>query len=402
MNKLRNILLNLLTLIIAFLLNVSCSKNQEFNEKNFFTDENFIEKSLVKDIASSILFPSKADGGINENNKIVTKTVSSINEVKNTDNKVFLYIINYSGGGFVIMPADKRIQPILAYSVSNEFSYDESLIPDGLKFWLNDILFQISEIQNNNIKQSNEVRLAWEHVQQIITNNFNNTRIIEDPNECYEHVESYSVLPLLNTTWDQLRGFNDDLPYIVCNDLYFQVYAGCVPIAMAQVMKYHQYPSYYDWASMPSTYATATTASFIRDIHIAINNVYSDQPSYYCSGTSVSSTADMGLVLKTQFNYHDAIMADYDFSIVRSNLDSNKPVLLVGFDSDSYSGHMWVCDGYTSTKYFFDDCTGFSTLYFHMNWGWFGKYDAYYAYNNFNPGDYTFNDNKIMIYNITP
>ena len=73
----------------------------------------------------------------------------------------------------------------------------------------------------------------------------------------------------------------------------------------------------------------------------------------------------MGKVLKTQFNYHMATMADYNFNTVRSNLNDNKPVILAG--KGSTGGHMWVCDGYNSTQYYFDDCTGFSSLYFHMN-----------------------------------
>lgn len=39
--------------------------------------------------------------------------------------------------------------------------------------------------------------------------------------------------------------------YISYNGSNFQVYAGCVPIAMAQVMKYYQHPTNYNWSAMP-------------------------------------------------------------------------------------------------------------------------------------------------------
>ncbi|MDD3722085.1 MAG: C10 family peptidase [Lutibacter sp.] len=102
-----------------------------------------------------------------------------------------------------------------------------------------------------------------------------------------------------------------------------QVLAGCVPIAMAQVMKYHQYPTNYDWAFMPLTYGTTATANLIADIHDAIHNVYSDSPIYECDGTGVNSSHDMGNVLKTQFNYSYASKASYNYNTVKSNLDYN-------------------------------------------------------------------------------
>lgn len=49
-------------------------------------------------------------------------------------------------------------------------------------------------------------------------------------------------------------------------------------------------------------------------------------------------------------------------------------------------------------QYFLDS----QTLDIHMNWGWGGQYDGYYAFNNFNPGSNTFNYKTAMITNIRP
>ena len=205
----------------------------------------------------------------------------------------------------------------------------------------------------------------------------------------------------MNTSWYQTGGFNNELPYITCNGSRFQVYAGCVPIAMAQVMKYHQYPSNYNWSSMPLTYATSTTANFIEDIHNAIGNVYSGEPFYNCDGTGVISSANMGSVLIAQFNYTNAITANYNYNTVKSNINYNRPVILSG--SNSISGHMWVCDGYRTTSFYSDDCTGVSYLHFHMNWGWYNHvYNGWYSFGSFNPGNTNYNSNKKMIYNIIP
>ncbi len=38
-----------------------------------------------------------------------------------------------------------------------------------------------------------------------------------------------------------------------------------------------------------------------------------------------------------------------------------------------------------------------------MNWGWLnGAFNGYYTYNNFDPNNTNYNNNKKMIYNIIP
>ena len=153
---------------------------------------------------------------------------------------------------------------------------------------------------------------------------------------------------------------------------------------------------------MPLTYGTTTTANFIADIHDAIGDVYSGQPIYDCDATGVYSDHDMGTVLKTEFNYSYADKADYNRHVVVNNIESNNPVILRGDDGGS-TGHMWVCDGYRSTTYHFDDCTGATFLHFYMNWGWYdGQFNGWYSFDNFNPGNSNYNNDNEMIYNITP
>lgn len=41
-------------------------------------------------------------------------------------------------------------------------------------------------------------------------------------------------------------------------------------------------------------------------------------------------------------------------------------------------------------------------LYFHMNWGWGGSGNAWYAFNHFNTSNGSFNYLTKMIYNIKP
>lgn len=391
-------------LILILIALFSCSKEDQIENSNINVQENFVELAQVKEIANGINFETKNNSTASKGTNIKSskRTIEAINEVRNEEGKISFYIINYIEGGFILLSADKRTEPILGFSKNGKFVFDEDSYPLGLKFWMKDAKKQITDIQNSNIQQSEKDKLAWEYVQYAIANSSVFAKE-PPPNECYDHSETITVGPLLSTTWHQTGGFNDALTYIDCNGYNTQVLAGCVPIAMAQVMKYHQYPTSYNWSLMPSTYGTTTTANFIADIHDAIGTVYPGQPSYACGATGVSTSADIGNVLKTQFNYSSAVSTNYNYSTVRSNLNYNKPVILSGNDGGPV-GHMWVCDGYRQTSFYFADCTG-GTFYplFHMNWGWENAaYNGYFAYNNFNPGNFNFNTDKKMIYNITP
>ncbi len=97
----------------------------------------------------------------------------------------------------------------------------------------------------------------------------------------------------------------------------------------------------------------------------------------------------------------------FNRDIVKQQLRWNRPVILRGGRKSGWwifatysDGHAWVCDGYRSS---FDCETGTGYLYLHMNWGWSSnRLNGWYAYNNWNPGDHTFNYKRGMVYNIKP
>lgn len=397
-NKKRFVLLFLLGIILY-----SCSKDEQSNEKvELQNNENFVDLAKAREVGEDIYFSSITNANANKGEVNISskRTIKTITEAKNDNGKISYYILNYNEGGFILLSADKRTQPILAYSEEGKFEVDEAAYPEGLQFWMDDAKRQISEIQNSKMEQSIENEITWENIQNILTSQSLFSK--EDPIDCYDHTEIDTVGPFLNTEWHQAGGFNDALTYINCYGFPQQVYAGCVPIAMAQVMKYHQYPTSYNWSMMPPTIGTTTTANFISDIHTAINNVYSDMPIYLCNVTRVNAEKDMGYVLRSQFNYSSANYTGYNSTTVRNNLSLGKPVILAG-DNGSNSGHMWVCDGYRDTTFHFADCTGALYRFFHMNWGWVnGDYNGWFTYSNFNPGNTNYNNNKQMIYNITP
>lgn len=274
--------LSVFTLIILIF---SCSQEDAIITNNdALQNENFVPLEQANHIARKILFDDKLKTNrLTGNSSKHTKTVKSTKEIKNTKGKTSFYVVNYKEGGFILLSADKRTFPILAHSNKNEFIVDESLYPEGLQLWINDTKQQITTVQNSTKKQTNQEKVAWKHVEHIIADTQKNINAKEPGGGgCREEVFVYSAGPLLDSSvaWEQRDDFNNSLPYISCNGTSFQVPVGCVPLAMGLIMRYHQHPTNYNWANMPWDNATNTTADFIADIHTAISNTYSNEPSY--------------------------------------------------------------------------------------------------------------------------
>jgi hypothetical protein len=142
----------------------SCTQDNEHENSNVLSQENFVELSQVKEIVSGISFTNKCKSSNNDDVTITTKNVESIHEIMNEKGKTSFYVINYIEGGFVILSADKRTKPILAFSEENNFVVDENSYSPELKFWIKDAKKQITYIQNSNIEQSETEKLAWRQI----------------------------------------------------------------------------------------------------------------------------------------------------------------------------------------------------------------------------------------------
>ena len=173
-------------------------------------------------------------------------------------------------------------------------------------------------------------------------------------------------------------------------------------------MKYHESPSNYNWDGMPNTFGTMETAKLMRDIGSAVNMQYS-------CGSSGAHMRDVPRAFN-QLGYQNVRYSGFNRETVKQQLRWNKPVILSGYKykkkkcflwwcSTSYKeGHAWVCDGYRTSTIYSEDCRyAWGYLYLHMNWGWTSnRLNGWFSYNNWNPGNTSFNHKKEMIYNINP
>lgn len=304
-----------------------------------------------------------------------------------------LYIFN-ANPGFVVMSADDCVRPILGYSLTNVFVAEG--MPENIKGWLQGYSDQIQDAIDNAATADASVRAEWQSLK--------NGRADKAPSDVV-------VGPLIETRWNQSSPYNNLCPS--------SSVTGCVATAMAQVMKYHNFPSHgigfhsyipeshpeygtlsvdyystnYDWTHMTNTYGVSSTAeeqlavaTLMYSCGVSVNMDYS--PS--SSGAVTAFVAD---ALKLYFGYSSDVRhvsrseySDSDWiAMLKADLNLNRPIQYHG--NGSGGGHSFVCDGYRT-----DD-------YFHFNWGWGGYCDDYYVIDNLNPGPGGIGSGSNGIYN---
>jgi hypothetical protein len=203
---------------------------------------------------------------------------------------------------------------------------------------------------------------------------------------------------------------------------------GCVATAMAQIMKYWNYPvqgtgvgSYwlgktdnlcyfgngthitniaitgtYNWVNMPNSLTTNSASSEISaiaklmyDCGISVDMSYSSSSSGACyNGRELVDhfNYDTGLHSESRTNYTDNNWKQ----LLYEELNNERPIWYSGYGDGV--GHSWVCDGYDNTGYF------------HMNWGWGGYSNGYFLLDALNPSNtgYSFNSGQSAVVGIKP
>ncbi|MHC1778516.1 MAG: C10 family peptidase [Lentimicrobium sp.] len=308
-----------------------------------------------------------------------------------------IYIFRLPDHGFILISAEKAAFPVLAYSPGSDWPSGE--LPDNAGAWIDNYVSQVDRIRSSNLMPDQKIKDAWEHPLPFFTKQFKQER---------------SVAPLTISLWNQGVFYNDSCP-IEPQGAGGRALAGCVPVALAQILFYHRFPergtgfnayfsheygtlsadfgnTTYNWSGMlarPDRFSSSLS-QLIYHCGVSVNAVYS------AGGTS-AATADAADALIQYFGYADEVVyhnkAEYSDSswksMIRLNLEQRLPLIYKG-SPGGLGGHAWVCDGFEG-----DD-------FFHFNWGWSGFADGYYYLDNLNPGNYDFTFGQGAIFNIHP
>lgn len=276
---------------------------------------------------------------------------------------------NGKAPGFCITPADDTFPALLGFSATS--SFDAANISPELKWWLSQY----------------ESEMEWMNA---------NGMTYEAP---ADDSLGAAVNPLMTTLWNQNQPFNDLTPTI--NGVHTMT--GCGATAMAQVIKYHNYPAKaqgfinYEWenekkhlslnfSSVPLDWNNMIdnyNYSYTAEQGTAVANLmkacgYSLRMNYGLQASGASSYA-FAEALRKYFDYDPAVhsinrnfmsLIDWERSIY-SEIAARRPVIITG--QSPSGGHAFVCDGYQGDHYF------------HINWGWGGYQDGYFLLSMLNP-----------------
>ena len=303
---------------------------------------------------------------------------------------------------FVLLAADDRVQPILGYSLTGGFDVEN--MPGNKRAWIQGYSDEIRYAVDNQLRASSEVMQQW---RDLAEGNPNTSRAITE------------VAPLLQTQWNQGSPYN-----LLCPG---GSVTGCVATAMAQIMKYWNYPEHgigshsythatygelsadfqsttYDWTNMTNTYGSSSTNAQKMAVATLMYHCGVSVDMNYSPNASGASSAIVAEALKDYFNYSSETVfhnrsgyADNTWiTMLKNDLNLSRPVWYCG--TGSGGGHAFVFDGYNSSDYF------------HVNWGWGGYCDEYYTINNLNPGpggigsgsNGIYNDSQGAVFGIRP
>ena len=127
-------------LFIIFLLS-SCNNDYDVQRDDATSrvDSNFVSLKNAKSIATTYEFTN-----LKTRSKIGKKNIASIYSLKKKSGLPEMYVVNYEGGGFLVISADKRVNEILAYSEDSSFPIDDNVeMPEGVASWMDGYAFLV-------------------------------------------------------------------------------------------------------------------------------------------------------------------------------------------------------------------------------------------------------------------
>lgn len=342
----------------------------------------------------------------------IEKATDKIITIPDRNNSPAMYVITYKPSGYTIVSATRKESPVLGYSETGKFNFEN--VPYALAEWFIARAEKIEVLKaRKEIKAPADVKDQW--------NMLYPPKMIPIDDEVVISAGSVQQQkgPLLQTKWGQGVRYNDLLASKNCSNYSNgRPPVGCVATAVAQVMRYHEHPTSYNWSIMPNrlySWQTANNnslevAKLMKNIGGAIGMNYS------CTGSG-AKTSNARNALVSKFGYSSsAKYVNYNVYSIYAELNNSRPVILDGYHTKYKTGwwifkktrykdgHAWVVDGYKRTLYKFihnpgtiyqSTSTKSGPFYFHMNWGWNGasmgssNNNGWFKYNDFKINGFT-------------
>ncbi len=361
-------------------------------------------------------------------------------EARSLDGKPDYYVFNNGAdGGYIVVSGDDRTVPVWGYSTSGTFDYES--LPDNAKWWFSEYQRQLQYLRDHPEVKARQAVTLSSSVDELLRTNW-------DQNSPYNYCcpIAYDKIDV-NTTH-----YGD------------RACTGCVATALAQIMCKHQWPicgagiktyqatikgykapgsqeevdrreelsanfnrSVYTWSVMKRGYKAYKNADgqikyqyqeddgtwveaenhgvanyipmnqvskLMKDVGYAVEMRYGST-SRGGSGIPPVNITEVKDAMKTYFHYDAQLKVrsnnteNWD-ELLRAELNAGRPIFYQGLPEDGGEGHAFVFDGYDSQGYF------------HVNWGWGGRYnDGMYLSSVLDPGPFDFSYSQAALF-LTP
>lgn len=315
-------------------------------------------------------------------------------------NQPVYYIFN-SEDGFIIIAGDDRAREILAHG---DHPLDINRIPDNMRFWLSGYREQLEYLQSHP------------------------GLVVEKGSRRAPLRQSESIEPLLTALWDQSEPYFNECPTYDGQ----RCLTGCSATSLAMVFYYWKYPNgptpsvpayttdnlrirvdelpstTFDWDNMLDSYRRSYTseqgsavAHLMRYVGQAEEMDYGPDGSGAYAENILQAVKHFGyaqdaVVLSKKLNwwsdadrYTDEEWADF----ILAELVNQRPLVMTAYSQEEtgLSGHAFNIDGYDA-----------ELDTYHINWGWSGSGNAYFALNAFGTDGSVFNLLQQIVVGIEP
>ncbi len=356
--------------------------------------------------------------------------IKSAEVVKNAAGEILYHVVQLDPAGFVILPADDLVDPIVAFSAAG--SFDASSKGPLAELVNRDMPRRMARARAGAPAAS---ALKSQHKWHAFLAGSPNPPPDSEENSNIVVVSQIWVAPFVQTLWSQSADVSGG---IACYNYYTPPYGagnvnndpcGCVATCMAQVMYYFQYPNTgvgtngftvtnngvtqtnrllggngtggpYLWTNMPLSPNNPTTNQAIaigaltHDAGATVHMAYEPAPTGSSAYTYLFQQALTNTFKFANADYYEednnGISGTNLLNVINPNVDARLPVSL-GING-SAGGHCLLVDGYGYSA---------STLFHHLNAGWGGDDDIWYALPNINtPDNFDYTIIQACIYNV--
>ena len=290
------------------------------------------------------------------------------------------YVFNNPQGGWVIIAADDRVNPVIGYSVKGSFSTSD--MPENVQWWMDGVAQTVKAVRESGLEIPAS---AWSSP---VTKSAGAPVSVKDSLETAQ--------------WSQSEPYNNLCP--VVNSENKRSITGCVATAMAIIMRYNRWPEHgkgviggyttssyrtyiapyaidnhvYDWDEMPLSDGARSAskwtsenrkqvAQLMHDCGVAVKMDYTSDGSGALSNLVTDAFQEhMSYSDKAAFVSRSSYTTDEWFALIKNEIEHRR-VVYYSAESEG-GGHAFVCDGY--------DTDGQEI---HINWGWNGYFNGYYT-----------------------